>query len=102
MWYSVSILMKSVREDDVSDEVWEERILLINSVNQESVLNQAKSIGQSAEHEYRSEGLRVRWLFHSVGKICKLSEVAPKSGSEVFVRYLKKTGVMRLMEKFDE
>jgi len=104
MWFSVSLLFKSIHEPAThKDMIWEERIVLIESSNAQAAQLKAEELGHSEVVSYRNvKNEKVTWKFNSVLNICEIDFERLTHGSELFSRFLKDSEVRSLKESFED
>lgn len=102
-WFSASLLFRSVHNGIASDDdLWEERIVLINADSEENANKECLRIGKSEEHEYLvSSDSSVRWRFIQVERVCEIDGDIMVDGLEVFSRYLRNSEVESILTPFD-
>src|SRR6266849_2104231 len=88
MWYSVSILMKSVSSEVAGGALlWEETIILVAAKD---------------ESDARVKGEKIRWTYDRVFKVFEINRGIIGDGTEVFSRFLRDSEVNSMSNPFDE
>ena|ERR1700722_6596207 len=102
MWYAVSLLYKSVHiPTEAKPTLWEESIRLIQAGTESEARDEAEKIGRSREHTYEVEDGVVTWNFERIESVFLIRGEEPRSGSEVFSRFLRDSEVESLLTPFD-
>jgi Domain of unknown function (DUF4288) len=103
MWFAVNLLYESVHEPPASQNLWEERIIIVQADSDESALHQGESLAKAEEHDYVSaQGNHVRWIFRGVERVFPIDAEQLSHGTEVFARFLKTSEVQSILEKFPD
>jgi hypothetical protein len=106
MWYTGNLLLKAVHVNRPEPEpVWEERIILLEAQNEAEAKSLAERLGRDAEHEYyvsRAENDLLRWTFVKVQKLFPVEDFSPRSGTELFSRFLRQREVESLLTPFED
>lgn len=115
MWYSVNIffvskhpspqerLHQNSSDDQPTERLWEEQILLVQAIDGEEARAKAENYGRKAEHTYQnSEGDVVEWSFHALGQVYEILEDSIADGVEVFARFLKTEEAHSLLRPFED
>jgi hypothetical protein len=105
MWYSVSLLFKSVHLNlpPEQDYLWEESIFLVRAAGKEEAHQAGERIGKEQEHEYVSAtGDLVRWTFTRVESVCEILDEQISDGTEVFSRFLDSREITVLLGSTDD
>jgi hypothetical protein len=103
MWFAVNLLYESLHEPPASQNLWEERIIIVQADSEESALHQGETLAKAEEHEYISaQGDRVRWLFRGVERVFPIDAEHLSQGTEVFARFLKASEVQSILQKFPD
>src|SRR5947209_3742675 len=99
MWYTVSLLFRSVHNGEPRDrDLWEEIIYLVQAEDDEDAEHQAECLGKAKEHEDVSlTGELVRWVLHKVESVCRVESDSLTSGTELFSRFLNSVDVQNLL-----
>ncbi len=103
MWYAVNLLFEGLHAGSPpSQNLWEERLILLEAVSEEAVLKQAETLGKDEEHEYvAANGDPVRWVFRRVERVHPIEENL-QSGAELFSRFLRASEVASLLTPFQQ
>ena len=103
MLFSASLLFKSQHEPPSSGEpLWEEKIILLEALDESAAQNKAAQHGKAENHQYRNEkGDLVSWSFVCVERLCQVDDTVLKDGSELFSRFLRDSEVKSLLTPFD-
>ncbi len=103
MWFSASLLFKSVRIDESPKEaLFEERIILINAALGAEAQAEAEAIGKGEEHEYMAaDGYLIRWVFQGVERIHAIQAETLENGTEVFSRFITSEDAERAVKLFE-
>jgi hypothetical protein len=107
-WFSVSLLFRAVHNEIISDtDLWEERVVIIDSDTEDDAKNKGLRIGKSEEHEYfvssndsKPEQM-VRWSFVQIERIHEIEGNTLVNGREIFTRYLRNSEVQSILTPFD-
>ena len=85
MWFTASLLFKSLHDSDVAvASLWEEVIVLVEADDEARARSIAEQIGESRRHEYEVSiptAHLVRWAFVQVERIHPVEDRQPRSGS---------------------
>ncbi|MEJ2365322.1 MAG: DUF4288 domain-containing protein [Deltaproteobacteria bacterium] len=101
MYFSVSLLYEAVRENNDAP-LWEERIILINAIDEVEAEGKAKQYAHKEEISYETgNGSRVKWVFRQVERIYMIDDELG-DGAEVFSRFLRDSEVKSMLTPFDE
>ena len=101
MWFTASILYRSKRAKNGSDQLWEESFVLIRASDSDDALEKAKAIGKDGLVEFATvDNDRVRWEFHDVMHIYEVNEDRLEHGTEVFSRFIRESEARSLMIPF--
>jgi hypothetical protein len=103
MWFGVEIFFEGQQLTDLREEsLWEQRVVLLDAVNEAAVKAEAEQIGKESEHEYTTiNGGRIRWVFQSVGNLHKVDADSVGDKTEVFSRFLRPKDVKSILTPFD-
>jgi hypothetical protein len=90
MWFAASILYERVGTDEaLTDELWQESIVLLDALDAEEAADKARDIGSSRSVAYDAvEGGRVRWEFRRVAGVDDILNAMFAHGTEVFSRFI--------------
>ena len=106
MWYTGNLLFRAVHSNRPDpDPVWEERIVLLQAIDESGARNLAERIGKEAEHEYhvsKAENDVLRWTFVKVQKLYAVEDETLRPGTELFSRFLRQAEVESLLTPFGE
>ena len=104
LWFTASLLFISERERSPNEQpLWEEQIVLIESLDESNADAKAAAYGRANEHEYVSkDGQTVRWVFRKVERICPVETLHLQDGTELFSRFLKGSEVQSLSVPFED
>jgi len=104
MWFTVSLLFKSIHVGQPEDNcLWEESIFLVRAESYAEAQQQAELLGKVQEHEYVSvTGDLVRWTFQQVESIFEIQDNTIEHGTEIFSRFLSSSDVESLITPFKE
>ena len=103
MWYSASLLFKSVHvPTDARQPIWEESIRLIEAETDADARNEAERIGRSEKVAYQAQNDVVLWTFERVERVCPIDKDELENGVELFSRFLRESEVMSLLTPFDD
>lgn len=106
MWYTGNLLFKAVHLNHADpDPVWEERIVLLEAVDESRAKDLAEGMGKEAEHQYhvsKAQNDVVRWTFVKVQKVYPIEEERLRSGTELFSRFLRQAEVESLLTPFSD
>jgi hypothetical protein len=104
MWFCASLLFESVHEPVAkAAPIWEERIVLLESIDATSARHIAELLGHAEVVSYKNDaGEQVTWRFDCVLAIYEIGSERPENKSEVFCRFLKDREVQGLKEPFDD
>lgn len=107
-WFSVNLLFRAIHNGiSTENDLWEERIILINSGSEIEARNEGLRIGKSEEHEYlvasdiNDQDGMIRWSFIQIERICKIESDNLVNGQEIFTRYLRNSEVESILIPFD-
>ncbi|HEV8436361.1 MAG TPA: DUF4288 domain-containing protein [Thermoanaerobaculia bacterium] len=101
MWYSASLLFRGSHHDRPSKEdLWLERIVLIEASDEDQARTIAQSLGKAGQHQYATSSSTVEWQFAQVERLCEI-EGLPEHGAELFWRFLRQSEVESLLTPFD-
>ena len=101
MWYTASLIFKSVNEDGVTN-LCEERIILFDALCETDVYAKAQSFGLDSEHSYEVEGGgTLHWKYDSVERVCEIDDSDIHDGSELFSRFLTEDDIGVLKKKIE-
>jgi hypothetical protein len=103
MWYSASLLFRSVspnRSDN--DLLWEESIVLFEASSKEDAYERATTAGKAEQHGYiTATGDELNWVFESVASVYEIGDgLCP--GTELFSRFLRASEAASLLTPFDD
>jgi hypothetical protein len=98
MWFGVSLLYKSSEPlDERGTYLYEERIIVLEAIDEEEAGKKANERGPSLEEEYvNAEGRRVTWTFERAVEVKAIIEEQLGDGVEVFNRFLREDEVRNL------
>ena len=104
MWYAVSLLYESIHDGRPSEnDLWEERIVLVNAATESAARQEAERLGQEEECVYTSAtGEDVRWLFRRIQQVCEIDAEVLTHGTELFGRFLSAKEVQSLSSPIRE
>jgi hypothetical protein len=103
MWYSVSLLFKSVHvPTGPRPAVWEESIRLVEAETESEARQKAEIIGQSEKASYQARNDLVLWTFEGVERLYTIDQERLKHGVELFSRFLRDSEVESLRTPFDD
>ena len=108
-WFVANLLFRAIHNGMISDnDIWEERIILIDADTEQDAIKECIKIGKSEEHEYPVKADKsgkdeiVKWSFIQIERICLIEGSAFVNGLEVFTRYLRNSEVKSLLTPFEE
>ena len=101
MKYSVNLLYAGVRQDGTIP-LWEERIILVDAVDEEQAKNKATDFARDQEVGFCVEsGDKVDWVFKKIERVFMID--GPISdGCELFSRFLREPEVDSILTPFDD
>jgi len=106
MWFTASLLFKAVESSDKGDEcIWEERIVLIEALNELEAKAGAEMLGRREEHEYGVASTHVgtvEWKFVQIERIYRVEDQVLRSGAQLFSRFLRQAEVEALLTPFPD
>ena len=104
MWFSACLLFENVSPMRSSSEnIWEERIVLLDAASDEEALHRAEMIGKHAEHDYiAASGEPIECKFRRIERIFPLDVQQPGDETEVFSRFLRESEVRSLLNPFPD
>jgi hypothetical protein len=104
MWYTVSLLSRSRRTPEAeNDDLFEESVVLLEATDEQSARLAGEEYARREGVEYRNlRGERVKWSFERVLSVYDVGEEAPRSGTEVFSRFLRKQEAESLSTPFSK
>ena len=83
-------------------KLWEERLVLIEGIDEVDAKAKAEQFGKAAEHSYVSAtGKDVDWTFDEVHDV-RFVEGKLEDGQEVYSRFLRSSEIDSLKRPFDE
>jgi hypothetical protein len=105
MWYSAVLWFQGQHSGlgVQADNIWEERILLIEAENEDVARRRAEEIGKRKHHEYPVSQPRphlLKWTLDRVIAIVAIDGDQPSDGVELFSRYLQQSEVESLIKGF--
>jgi len=106
MWYIASAFFTSADSGSHQNRpaLWEEVLLLIDAVDDESAARAAGEVARSTEHEYSVSQPTphvLRWTFVKVERVNRI-EGPLAHGTELFSRFLRATEAESLLRPFDD
>lgn len=104
MWYSASMIFECVQNGRAEvEDLWEHQVILVQAASADEVPAVAERLGKDSEVSYISAtGAHVRWEFRKVLDVYELLGEKLATGSEVYSRLLRASGVKRLSTPFEE
>lgn len=101
MYFSVSLLYVAERENNDAP-LWEERIILVNAVDEVEAEVKAKQYALEEEVSYKTDnGSTVKWVFRQIERIYMIDDELV-DGAELFSRFLRDSEVKSMLKPFDE
>jgi hypothetical protein len=90
MWFGASLLYRSSEPlDERGTHLYEERIILLEAIDEGEAWKKANERGPLLEEEYtNAEGRRVTWAFERAIEVKEIIEDQLGDGVEVFNRFL--------------
>jgi hypothetical protein len=108
-WFSVNLLFRAIHNEIKTDnDLWEERIIVINAVNEQAAKTEGLRVGKLEEHGYSVASREshsdnsVKWSFVQIERVCEIEGDVLVNGLEVFTRYLRNSEVESLLTPFDQ
>ena len=104
MWFSACLLFENVGQSrPISENIWEERIVLFRAANDDEAKQRALAIGVSAQHKYvAANGESIDCQFRQVERIVELATEQVDDETEVFSRFLRYSEVQSLLTPFPD
>ena len=104
MWYAVNLLFESVHDGQPSaEDLWEERILLIEATDETQARKRAETLANAEEHEYLgATGDNVAWRFRRLERVFAIDADILENGTELFSRFLQHREVESLLTPFNK
>ena len=103
MWFSASLLFRSIHTVPDGVELWEESICLVEADTEAKALAKASAIGHREQVSYVARGEdTVTWEFVQVERVFEIEGGQPSDGVELFSRFLRKSEVESLLKPFEE
>ena len=98
MWFGVSLLYRSSELLDAQGiRLFEERIVLLDAVDEANAWQRALQLGPSLDEQYiNAEGNQVVWTFERILEVKVILEDQLGDGVEVFHRFLREDEVKSL------
>lgn len=104
-WFAVSVFLEGCQTDSplAKENLWEERIVLVQAGSSSEACAKAAEWGRRQEHEYESmAGQPIQWRFRLVAKACEVIAETLTDGTEVFSRFLRKSEADGLQAAFED
>lgn len=98
-WFGVRLLIEATHpsEGERKDDLFEDRVVLVEAVDESEALEKAQRAAEISEPEYRNEfGDLVSWEFVEILGVQGLLTGRPLDGSEIFWSFLSRTEVEEL------
>ena len=104
MWFAADLLFRGERQPPGPPPLWEERIVLVEASTETDAASAATAIGKEEEHAYETSknGRRVTWRFMTLLRLYEIEGFQPRSGVELFSRFLRDEEATSLMKPFDD
>lgn len=102
MWYSASLLFKSIQVPPTDEPLWEESIRLIQADTEDDARHMAQLLGERERCGYQTNNGTVTWIFDRVERIYAIESESIDSGIELFSRFLRNSEVESLLTPFED
>lgn len=101
-WYSISVFYEGLRSSGGGENLWEEKIFLVQAASEALAVVASKELALTQEVDYRTDddGV-VRWTFRTVASVCAIDSAEISSGVEVFSRFITASEAESLLQAFD-
>lgn len=99
MWYSANLLFEGVHPGEPrSENLWEERLVLLNAPNEDEARREAESLGKTEEHSYvTATNESIQWRFRQVESLSAIDADTLQNGTEFHSRFLRASEVQSLL-----
>src|ERR1039457_4205151 len=103
MWHAVSLFFVADHlQHPKENPLWEEQIILIDSLTDEEAKHKAETFGKASQHSYsNADGETVNWRFVKVERACPIEPKTLVSGTELFSRFLRDGEAKSLLTGFN-
>jgi hypothetical protein len=104
MWFSACLLFENVGQSRPSSEnVWEERIVVLNAETVEEAEQHGRAVGMGSEHNYvTATGEAITCKFRHVERVYAIGADEIDHETVVFSRFLRDSEVQSLLTPFPD